>query len=382
MIPLSEPSLSKNEWLYVKQCLDSGWVSSAGPFIGRFETTVRNYISTSHAVAVVSGTAALHLSLRIAGVSLDDEVLVPTLSFIAPANAIRYCGAHPIFFDCDKKTLCLDVNSVRSFLYDECTRANDGSIRNKKSGRRIAAVIAVHIFGHPVDMDPLKDICRDLNLSCIEDACESLGSKYKGRYTGTLGDIGCFSFNGNKIVTTGGGGVIVTNRADWARLARHLSTQAKKDGIEYDHDDIGYNYRMTSIQAALGVAQMERLNRFIIVKRKNAELYNSLLSTLNDIEFVGEESWAECNRWFYTIRVPRDVKERLLMHLIKNEIQVRPVWKLIHTLPMYHDCCTYTTLEVARGAYDECINLPCSVSLTEENIETVTGAIRTFFSTT
>lgn len=277
-IPLSVPEISGNEWKYVKDCLDTGWVSSVGNYVTRFEEMVAHYVGTKYAVATVNGTSALHVSLIACEIQPNDEVIVPTLTFIAPANVIRYCNAYPVFMDCDADTLCINIQKVTDFITKEYEQRDDGYTYNKKTNRRIKAIIPVHIFGHPSDMDGLLEVCRGKNIDIIEDATESLGSEYKGQKTGSFGKIGCFSFNGNKIITTGGGGMIVTNDESIAKRIRHLTTQAKSDPFEYDHDEIGFNYRLTNVQAAMGVAQMERLDEFIAFKRKNYVIYKEMFS--------------------------------------------------------------------------------------------------------
>ena len=247
-IPLCVPEIRGNEWKYVKECLDTNWVSSVGSFVDRFERMLADYIGTIHAVATTSGTAALHIALLVAGVQPDDEVLVPTLSFIAPANAIRYTGAWPVFIDSEPIYWQMDPEKVLDFLEKEC-RWQGESLLNKTTGRRVKAILPVHILGHPCDIDPIREAAQKYDLAIIEDATESLGAKYKGNMVGRLGDIACFSFNGNKLITTGGGGMIVTNDESWANRARYLSTQAKDDPIEYFHSEIGYNYRLTNISS-------------------------------------------------------------------------------------------------------------------------------------
>lgn len=374
MIPLSEPFISGNEWKYIKECLDSGWVSSVGSFVDRFEAMVAKYVGTAHAVAVVNGTSALHVSLLACGVGDGDEVLVPALTFIAPVNAVRYCGAEPVFMDSDD-ALCMDPRKTAEFLAESCGMRADGFTYNKKTGRRIKAMIPVHVFGHPSDMDGLVEISGRYNIDIIEDATESLGSLYKGRQTGSMGKIGCFSFNGNKIITTGGGGMVVTNDPGVAKGIRHLTTQAKSDPFEYDHDEVGYNYRLTNIQAAMGVAQMEKLDEFIEVKRKNAELYSGLLSGISGVSFMGEKDWAKSNRWLYAVKVPPERKRPVMEKLLKEGIQVRPIWRLIHTLRMYQDCAAYR-IENAKEAFETIINIPSSIGLSEEDIRKVANAIR------
>ncbi len=379
MIALSEPEISGNEWKYIKECLDTGWVSSAGSYVSRFEDMVADYVGAKHAVAAVNGTSALHISLLTCNVKPDDEVIVPTLTFIAPVNTIRYCNAAPVFMDCEPETLCINVQKTSDFISRKCEQRRDGYTYNKETGRRVKAVIPVHIFGHPVDIDPLLELCRKNNIDVIEDATESLGSEYKGARTGSFGRIGCFSFNGNKIITTGGGGMIVTSDDGIAKRARHLTTQAKKDPFEYDHDEIGYNYRLTNIQAAMGVAQMERIDEFVEAKRKNASIYRELLSDINDICFLWEMSWAKSNFWFYTIKAPKGHRMPLMKHLLSKDIQVRPVWKLIHTLPMYKEHQAYE-IQKAIQIYETSLSLPCSVGLKREQIEFVSENIHYYFS--
>ena len=378
-IPLSVPEISGNEWKYVKDCLDTGWVSSVGSYVSRFEEMVADYVGAKYAVATVNGTSALHVSLIACGVQPNDEVIVPTLTFIAPVNIIRYCNAYPVFMDCDMDTLCIDVQKITDFIKGECIQQKDGYTYNKKTNRRLKAIIPVHIFGHPVDMDGLVEICTKYNIDIIEDATESLGSEYKGGKTGSFGKVGCFSFNGNKIITTGGGGMLVTNDESIAKRARHLTTQAKSDPFEYDHDEIGFNYRLTNIQAAMGVAQMEKLNEFIFLKRKNVTFYKAKLVCLEDVELFEEQPWAKSNYWFYTIKVPKEHKKALMLLLLSKGIQVRPIWRLIHLLTIYKNFQTYK-IDNAIGFYETCINIPCSISLKKSQIEFVVKEIKCYFN--
>ena len=379
VIQLSTPVISGNEWKYIKDCLDTEWVSSVGSYVSQFEDVVTDYVGCEYGVAVVNGTAALHLSLIACEVRSGDEVIVPSLTFVATANVVKYCEAEPVFIDCDKDTLCLDVEKLRLFLEMECEQKVDGYTYNRASNRRVKAIIPVHVFGHPVAMDVLLELCQLYNIDVIEDATESLGSEYKGEKTGSFGKLSCLSFNGNKIITTGGGGMVVTNDEELARRVKHLSTQAKIDPIEYDHNEIGYNYRLTNIQAAMGVAQMESLDKFIATKRKNALRYKNLFSDSKYLEFIWEKPWAMSNFWFYTIRVSKDHKKPLIDYLISSNIQVRPIWKPVHTLPMYEDCRAYE-IESAINIYDTAFNLPCSVSLKEVEIDFIVKNIEYYFS--
>jgi perosamine synthetase len=353
-------------------------VSSVGSYVSRFEEIVMDYVGCKYGIAVVNGTAALHLSLIACEVKSGDEVIVPSLTFVATANVVKYCGAEPVFVDCDDETLCLDVGKLKLFLEMECEQKVDGYTYNSASGRRVKAIIPVHVFGHPVEMDSLLGLCQLYNIDIIEDATESLGSEYKGEKTGSFGKLACFSFNGNKIITTGGGGMVVTNDSDLAKRVKHLSTQAKSDPTEYDHDEIGYNYRLTNIQAAMGVAQMECLDKFIEIKRENAHRYQNLLSSCKGLELLWEKPWVRSNFWFNTVKVSKDHKKPMLDYLIFRDIQVRPVWKPIHTLRMYKDCQAYE-VESAINIYDTAFNLPCSVSLKENERLFVVKNINKYF---
>jgi perosamine synthetase len=378
LIPLSEPVLSGNEWHYIKDCLDTGWVSTAGAYVTRFEDEITNYIGTKHAVAMVNGTSALHVSLIACDVQPDDEVVVPALTFISPVNVVRYCNAYPVFMDCNADTLCLDVHKFVDFIKNECELRSNGYAYNKESNRRVKAVIPVHVFGHPTDMDMLLEVCNINNIDVIEDATESLGSEYKEKKTGSFGKAGCFSFNGNKIITAGGGGMVVTDDDDLSNKIRHLTTQAKSDSFEYDHDEIGYNYRLNNIQAAMGVAQMEKIEEYVQIKRKNAKFYIELTANIRELEFLEEAEWAKSNYWLLTIKVPKNHKKPLIECLLTKNIQVRPIWKLISSLPMYSEFQSYK-VDRAEDAYESCISLPSSVNLKRTEIENITNVIADYF---
>ena len=379
VIPLSEPAIIGNEWEYIKECLDTGWVSSVGNYVNRFEEMVAGYVGCKYGIAVVNGTVALHLSLVACEVRSGDEVIVPSLTFVATANVVKYCGAEPVFIDCCHDTLCLDVEKLKLFLEMECEQNDDGFTYNRTSGRRVKAIMPVHVFGHPVEMEALLELCKLYNIDIIEDATESLGSEYKDQKTGSFGKLACLSFNGNKIITSGGGGMVVTNDGCLAEKVKHFSTQAKTDSIEYDHDEIGYNYRLTNIQAAMGVAQMEGLDKFVEIKRKNALRYQNLLSNINSIEFLWEKPWVKSNFWFYTIKVSTFHKKSLIDYLLSKNIQVRPMWKPIHILPMYKDCQTFR-VESALNIYDTALNLPCSIGIKMEEIEFTVEKIKSYLS--
>ena len=328
--PLCEPEIGGNEWTYLKECLDTNWVSSVGSFVDRFEAELAAYVGVKHAVAVASGTAALHVALLVAGVRPNDEVLVPALSFIAPANAVRYCGAWPVFIDAESGYWQMDVERAGRFLAERCTYRN-GALVDRATGRRIRAVLPVHALGHPVDMDPLLELAGRYGLAVVEDASESLGARYRGRAAGSLGDVGVFSFNGNKLVTTGGGGMIVTDDEELAERARYLSTQARDDPIEYVHHEIGYNYRLSNIQAALGCAQLENLEERLAAKRAVAETYREGLADVDGVTLPEEAPWASSAWWLYTILVDgagfgRDSRG-LLGALADAGIQTKPLWQ-------------------------------------------------------
>jgi len=378
-IPLAVPEIRGNEWRYVKECLDTGWVSSAGAFVDRFERMVADRVGAQHGVATVNGTAALHMALLAAGVGADDEVLVSALTFVAPANAVRYLGAWPVFMDASPQTWEMDPEKVVSFLDTGC-EWRQGALYNKVTTRRVRAVVPVHILGHPVDLDPILDRARRYELAVIEDATEALGARYRGQPVGHLGDIACFSFNANKIITTGGGGMIVTDRSDWAARAKYLTTQAKDDDVEYVHNAVGYNYRLTNIQAAVGVAQMEQLDEFIAAKRRIAGSYTGQLAHVGGVTPPAEAPWAHSTFWLYTVLIDRSAygrSSRDLMHRLADEgIQSRPLWRPLHRLEPYRACHAYR-VEVADRLQEAALSIPCSAGLSSASQERVVRAIAT-----
>lgn len=379
-IPLCVPEIRGNEWRYIKQCLDTNWVSSAGPFVERFERELAAYVGTKYAIAVCNGTAALHIALLVAGVQPEDEVLVSDLTFISPANAVRYVRAWPVFIDAEPDYWQMDPQKVVNFLEEECQWRN-GTLYNKTTGRRVKAILPVHILGHPVDMDPILEVARKYNLTVIEDATESLGAKYKGQMVGTLGDIACFSFNGNKIITTGGGGMIVTDNEAWAEKARYLTTQAKDDPLEYVHEEIGYNYRLTNIQAAMGVAQLEKLDTYIATKRRIAETYSKAFEDAVGIIPMREAAWAFNIFWMYTILVDESEygkDSRALLQMLRQAgIQTRPLWQPMHLSPAHHQAFA-VDCSVAERLNREALSLPCSVNLSPDNQNYVADRLRAF----
>ncbi len=376
-IPLSVPEIRGNEWRYVKDCLDTSWVSSVGSYVDRFEQMVAQQVGAEHAVATVNGTSALHVALLVAGVQPGDEVLVSTLTFIAPVNAIRYVGAWPIFIDAEPAYWQMDSARVVDFLERGC-RWNDGALHNLQTGRRVTAVIPVHVLGHPVDLDPILGVAKKFGLKVIEDATEGLGAAYKGRNLGCLGDIACFSFNGNKIITTGGGGMLVTGNEEWARKAKYLTTQAKDDPIEYVHGEVGYNYRLTNLLAAVGCAQMEQLASYVATKRKTATRYSDKLRNVPGVVPMRNAPWAASTFWMYTILIEEKtfgMDSRTLMRMLASrKIQCRPLWQPIHQSPA-HASKDMAAMPVAEQLALRGLSLPCSVGITESEQDKVIDAL-------
>jgi perosamine synthetase len=325
---------------------------------------VADYLGAEYCISTVNGTGALHVALLAAGIQPDDEVLVSSLTFIATANAIRYVGAWPVFIDAEPNYWQMDPRKILDFLEGEC-RPSKGELFNKATGRRIKAILPVHILGHSVEMGPVMEIAGKYNLAVIEDAAESLGAKCDGRMVGTLGDIACFSFNGNKIITTGGGGMVATNRQSWAWKAKYLTTQAKDDPVEYIHNEIGYNYRLTNIQAAFGCAQMEKLDQYIAAKRRIARTYREAFRDIPGITPMGEARWAVSTHWMYTVLVKSPYRmnsRRLLSWLGEAGIEARPLWQPLHLSPAHSGAYT-VGCGVAEQIFEDALSLPCSVSL-------------------
>jgi perosamine synthetase len=377
-IPLCVPELRGNEWDYVKECLDTGWVSSVGSYVNRFEHDVAKFVGTSNGVATASGTAALHLALKVAGVQPDDEVLVSTLTFIAPVNAIRYVGAWPVFIDAESAHWQMDPAHVARFLQTECT-VEAGDLRNTRTGRRVAAIVPVHILGHSVDLKPILDVAGQFGLPVIEDASESLGALYCGKPVGNYGDMACFSFNGNKLITTGGGGMITTNNEAAATKAKYLSTQARDDPDEYIHHEIGFNYRLTNIQAALGCAQLEHVDAYVTRKREIAGRYLSTLASIPGIILPLESKNVKSSYWLYTVIVDESrfgMNSRdLIQYLKENRVEARPLWQPIH-MSRAHYSRDIPRLPVSERLFRDCISLPCSVGLSESQQSRVCDLIR------
>lgn len=366
-ISLHEPEFSGNEWAYLKECIDTGWVSSVGKYVDEFERKLAEFTGARHAVAVVNGTAALHVALQIAGVKAGDEVLVPALSFVATANAVSHCGAVPHFVDSNESTLGLDAEALATHLEFVAERTV-GGLRNKVTGRRIAAIVPMHTFGHAVDMVGLMDVAARFSLPVVEDAAESLGSTYHGRHTGTFGCMGILSFNGNKIITTGGGGAILTNDPDIARQAKHLTTTAKQPHRwGFFHDAVAHNYRLPNLNAALGCAQLERLPDFLSRKRQLAENYRKAFAHIQGIHFVDEPEGSQSNFWLNAVRLEEPgMTGRDALLAVANDAgyQCRPTWTLLSKLPMYKNC-PRAELFVAEALEASLINLPSSPKLVE-----------------
>jgi len=363
VIGLSEPYFNGNEWRYVQECLNSGWVSSAGKFVDRFEADLAAYTGAGYAVATVNGTAALHIALQVAGVKPGDEVLAPTLSFVATTNAIAYCCAIPHFVDSEWRSLGVNPEVLRDYLSRIGTPQGDTLI-NRHSGRPIRALVVMHTLGHPVDLDPVVALCEEFGISLVEDAAEALGSQYRGHHVGHAGQLGILSFNGNKIVTTGGGGAILTDDEELARQAKHLSTTAKlSHPWRFDHDRVGYNYRLPNINAALGCAQLEQLPAFVTAKRQLADRYRAAFNSIDTVSFVEEPDYGRSNYWLHAIRLHDYAQRDLwLEHFHSSGIQVRPIWTLQNELPMFRDT-PAMPLPVAKQIEQSLITLPSSVGL-------------------
>ena len=377
-IPLCVPEIAGDEWRYVKDCLDSGWVSSAGAWVERFEAAFAARLGAGQAVAMVNGTAALHVALSVAGVRPGDEVLVPSFTFIAPANAVRYAGAWPVFVDAEAKTWQMDPARVVDFLERQCDWIG-GELRNRATGRRLGALLPVHVLGHPVDMAPVMAAAEKFGLPVIEDAAESLGATYRGRPVGGLAQIGCFSFNGNKLMTTGGGGMLVTDDPALAKRARYLATTAKDDPAEGVHGAVGYNYRLTSLQAALGCAQLDRLEHLLGAKRRIAARYGEALAGLPGIGVMPEAQGAESAFWLYSIRVDEPAagisSRALRAWLARAGIETRSFWQPLHLSPA-HAGAPCLGGAVAERLYREVLSLPCSCGLTPDDQERVVAAVK------
>lgn len=379
-IPLSVPNFEGNEKKYVLDAVQQGWVSTGGAYINQLEEKLADFLQIPQAVACQSGTSALHMALVESGVEPGDIVIVPTLTFIAAVNPVRYLFAEPIFMDCDD-SLCMDPVKLRMFCESEC-ELQENRLLYKKTGAVVKAIVVVHVFGNMADMEAIMDIAAEYHLKVIEDATEALGTrytvgKYAGKYAGTIGDFSAYSFNGNKIITTGGGGAVVARSPEHLQHIKYLSTQAKDDALFYVHNEVGYNYRMTNVQAAIGVAQLEMLPEFIKRKQNNYHSYREKLKQLDKVQLLPFREGTDSNHWFYSIimkGIRGDQLREKIETLQKKGIQTRPVWGLIHEQKPYRSYVNYR-IEQAEEYADKILNIPCSTSLTEDEINLVVRAI-------
>tara|TARA_Y100001958_G_C21188355_1_gene516997 strand:+ start:83 stop:1246 length:1164 start_codon:yes stop_codon:yes gene_type:complete len=377
-IPLSIPNISGNELKYVKECLETGWISSAGSYVDKFEQMVAEYAGVKYGIATMNGTAALHLALILAGVKPKDYVIVSNLTFVASANSIKYTGADPIFIDADPKTWQMDLDLLDEFLNNKTSINSDGERILISDGRCIKTIMPVHIQGNIFDFDRFKLICEKYNMSFIEDAAEALGSKYKGQSAGTFDKLGVFSFNGNKIISTGGGGVIVTNNKLLAKKAKHLSTTAKVDPMLYYHDKVGFNYRLVNVLAAIGVAQMEQLPSFVSKKQFIGNYYRVNLFGVGDVEFQHVNDDVDHNDWLFTIKTK--YQKELLKYLNINKVMSRPFWMPMNQLPMYENYYYVTKKDNCKIIHDSCLSIPCSTGITEKDLKKVVKKIKKFYN--
>ncbi|MBK6937108.1 MAG: LegC family aminotransferase [Chitinophagaceae bacterium] len=372
-IALSLPNIAGNEWKYVKDCLDTGWISSVGSYVTQFEQMVADFAGAKYGVAAVNGTAALHISLLLSGVKQDDYVILPNLTFVASANSIKYMGAEPLLIDADPLLWQMDLDLLEEFLENE-TDVKDGNLFYSKDGRRIGAIMPVHILGNMCDMDRFLSVVKKYPLPVVEDATEALGTTYKGKAAGTFSPLAAFSFNGNKIISTGGGGVIVTDDEALAKHAKHLTTTAKASADEYYHDEVGYNYRLVNVLAAIGVGQMELLPSFIKRKKEIVAFYKKELSGVADIRFQQELADVNTNGWLFTIQT--DKQQQLLDHLNANKILSRRFWMPMNKLPMYKDCVYVNRNDNSDYIYNTCLSIPSSTNITDEELEIVVREIK------
>ena len=362
-VPLAVPKFIGNEKKYLNECIDTTFVSSVGKFVDRFEEDMARYTGAKRAVVCVSGTNALHMALMLAGVERDDEVLTQALTFIATCNALSYIGAHPVFLDVDVKTMGLSPDAVKEWLAKNAEIRNN-QCYNKRTGRRVKACVPMHTFGHPVRLDELVAVCEEYHIELVEDAAESIGSLYKGKHTGTFGKIGALSFNGNKTITTGGGGMLLFNDEELGAYAKHLTTQAKvPHRWEFRHDHIGYNYRMPNINAALGCAQLENLDQFIANKRQTAAAYKEYFAKVDGVEFFCEPENAYSNYWLNAVLLPnKEAQHDFLQYTNDHSVMTRPIWELMNRLPMFENCET-DGLKNTQMFADRVVNIPSSVRL-------------------
>ncbi len=376
MLLLSGPNMGGNEWKYVKDCLDTGWVSSVGSYVDQFEKMSAAFAGTQYAVATSSGTTALHICLVMLDVTAADYVITPNITFIATCNAIKYTGASPIFIDTDSANWQMDLDVLQHFLETE-TEERNGFCHYKKDGRRIPVIMPVHVLGNMTDMNRLMELANRYHLTVVEDSTEALGSYYNGKHAGSFGLLGTFSYNGNKIITTGGGGMIVTNDEALAKRAKHLTTQAKSDPFEYVHDAIGYNYRLVNVAAAMGVAQMEQLPGFLQRKKEIIAFYKSALKGVGDIQFQDVADSVQPNWWLPTIMTEK--QKELLKVLNDHKMQSRPFWVPMNQLVMFKEDIYITEKDNSNYVYQRCLSIPCSTNISDESLQAVADKIKTVF---
>ena len=378
-IPLSVPNLKGNELKYVTDAVETEWVSTAGPYVEKFEKMVADYVHTPGAVSCQNGTSGLHIALKLMGVTPEDAVIVPTLTFIAAVNPVKYIGAEPVFMDCDD-SLCMDPIKLQQYCETECDFVG-GKLIDGRTGRHVKAMTVVHVFGNMADMEAIVPIAKKYNIKLVEDATEALGTHYTegeftGKFAGTMGDIGVYSFNGNKIITTGGGGMIVSNDEELLAHAKHLTTQAKADQANFIHDEIGYNYRLTNLAAAMGMGQMEQLEAFIKIKKANYDRYAAALESVEGLSFLKMRDGIRSNYWFYSVCYEEEGKrDELIKKLADNKIQARPIWGLINEQLPYEGSRCY---EIDRAPYywRRVVNVPCSTNLSSADVDRVLSVIK------
>lgn len=379
-VPLSVPHLNGNEWKYVKECLDTGWISSAGEFVIRFENMVAEYTGAKYGVACMNGTVGLHIAQILCGVTADDHVIAPNITFIATLNAIKYTGASPILIDVNPLDYQMDLELLETFLNENAVQKSDENgnyfVLNS-TNKRIKAIMPVHVLGNMGNLDKLQQIAAKFKLEIIEDSTESLGSFYKGKHSGTFGKMGVFSFNGNKIISTGGGGVIVTDNEELAKKAKHLTTQAKASQMEYIHDEIGYNYRLVNVLAAIGVAQMEEFPNLLENKRKMDAFYRNELNGVGDIAFQEVSNDVQANCWLFTFKTSK--MRELLTFLNENGVQSRPFWMPMNQLPMFKEEIYVSKSNQSEVIYSQCISIPSSAGITQNEMQHVITKIKEFY---
>jgi perosamine synthetase len=381
MIPLSIPQIDGNEWKYVQDCLNTGWISSAGSYVTQFEEMIAEYAGANYGIACMNGTAGLHIAQILLGVTADDHVIAPNITFIATLNAIKYTGAHPILIDVDAANWQMDLNLLEKYLSEqtEAKATAEGTFRfDNTTGKRVRAIMPVHVLGNIGDMKRMLAIAEKYNLVIIEDSTEALGSTFEGKHAGTFGKIGVFSFNGNKIISTGGGGVIVTDDEELSKRAKHLTTQAKVSAMDYIHDEIGYNYRLVNVLAAIGVAQMEKFPELLKKKKVMDAFYRKHLEGVGDIQFQEIPEGTDPNCWLFTFSTSR--MRELLEYLNANGVQSRPFWMPMNQLEMFKEDIYVTEKDVSASVYADSISIPSSAGITQEQLETVVETIKAFYS--